>query len=161
MVPAYFVEMQELPLLPSGKIDLRALPPPRDAAGKLPRRTGELTPAEAKLASIWCELLGLPEVGTMDDFFDAGGHSLLGMQLLARISEQFDVDIPVRSLFDNPTIDWLAREIETAKAEGRTSHRNKIRPQPRRESNLAVLAAELDKLTPEQVEFLFRQVRGG
>lgn len=161
MVPAYFIEMRELPLLPSGKIDLRALPPPRDAGGKLSRRTGELTPTEAKLASICCELLELPDVGTMDDFFDAGGDSLLAMQLLARISEQFDVDIPVRSLFDNPTIDWLAREIETAKAEGRKSHRNKIRPQPRRESNLAALAAELDKLTPEQVEFLFRQVRGG
>ena len=118
MVPADFVEMHELPLLPSGKVDLRALPPPRDNANASPRLVGPRTPTEAKLAAFWCELLEVPEVGVTDDFFDLGGDSLLAMQLLARISKQFEVDIPVRSLFDTPTIDRLALEIETAKADG-------------------------------------------
>jgi amino acid adenylation domain-containing protein len=161
MVPTEFVEMNELPLLPSGKVDLRALPPPRDNATVSPRPVAPRTPVEAKLAAFWCELLEIPEVGVTDDFFDVGGDSLQAMQLLARISKQFEVDIPVRSLFDTPTIDRLARKIETAKANGRTSRLGEIRPQPRQEPNLDLLAAELGKLSPEQMEFLLRQVRGG
>jgi acyl carrier protein len=153
--------MNELPLLPSGKVDLRALPPPRDNATVSPRPVGPRTPTEAKLAAFWCELLEIPEVGVTDDFFDVGGDSLQAMQLLARIRKQFEVDISLRSLFDTPTIDRLAREIETAKANGRTSRRGEIRPQPRQEPNLDLLAAELGKLSPEQIEFLLRQLRGG
>ena len=160
MVPADFVEMHELPLLPSGKVDLRALPPPGDDANASPRLVGPRTPTEAKLAAFWCELLEVPEVGVTDDFFDLGGDSLLAMQLLARIRKQLEVDIPVRSLFDTPTIDRLALEIETAKANGRTWRRDEIRRQPTQEPNLDLLAAELGKLSPEQIGFLLRQVRG-
>jgi acyl-coenzyme A synthetase/AMP-(fatty) acid ligase/acyl carrier protein len=160
MVPAHFVEMHELPLLPSGKVDLRALPLPGNNVNASPRVVGPRTPTEAKLAAFWCEVLELPEVGVTDDFFDLGGDSLLAMQLLARIRKQLEVDIPVRSLFDTPTIDRLALEIETAKANGRTRRRDEIRPQPTREPNLDLLAAELGKLSPEQIGFLLRQVRG-
>ena len=159
MVPAHFVEMRELPLLPSGKVDLRALPPPPGNANASSRLVGPRTPTEAKLAAFWRELLEVPEVGVTDDFFDVGGNSLLAMQLLARIRKHFEVDIPVRALFDTPTINWLAREIETAKAQGRNSRHREIRPQPRAEPNLDLLARELSKLSPEQIEFLLRQVR--
>jgi amino acid adenylation domain-containing protein len=160
MVPADFVEMQELPLLPSGKVDLRALPPHCDNANASRRLVEPRSPTEAQLAALWCELLEVPEVGVTDNFFDVGGDSLLALQLLARIREQLEVDIAVRSLFDTPTIDRLALEIETAKANGRTPCRYKIRPQPTREPNLDLLAAELGKLSPGQIESLLRQVRG-
>ena len=160
MVPADFVEMSELPLLPSGKVDLRALPPPHGKGNASSPLVGPRTPTEAKLAAFWRELLEVQEVGVTDDFFDDGGNSLLAMQLLARIRKHFEVDIPVRGLFDTPTIDGLAREIETAKAEGRNSRRAEIRPQPRGEPNLDLLATELRKLSPEQIEFLLRQARG-
>jgi acyl carrier protein len=160
MVPAHFVEMRELPLLPSGKIDLRGLPPPCGNASASSHLVGPRTSTETKLAAFWRELLEVSEVGVTDDFFDVGGDSLLAMQLLARIRKHFEVDIPVRTVFDTPTIDWLAREIETARAEGRISRRGEIRPQPREEPNLDLLATELSKLSPEQIDFLLRQVRG-
>jgi amino acid adenylation domain-containing protein len=160
MVPAEFVEMHEWPLLPSGKVDLRALPPPRDNANASPRVVQPRTPMQAKVAAIWRELLEVPEVGVTDDFFDGGGDSLLAMQLLARIRQELEVDIPVQSLFDRPTIERLALEIEAAKANGCTPRRNAIRPQPTREQNVGLLAAELGKLSPEQIEFLLSQLRG-
>jgi acyl carrier protein len=160
MVPAEFVKMHELPLLPSGKVDLRALPPPPENANGSLRIVGPRTPTEAKLAAFWCEILEIPEVGVTDDFFDSGGDSLLAMQLLARIRKQLEVEIPVRRLFDMPTIDRLAREIETAKANGCAPRRDHTRPQPAQEPRLDLLAAELGKLAPEQIEFLLRQVRG-
>jgi acyl carrier protein len=160
MVPAEFVRMHELPLLPSGKIDLRALPPLPENANASPRVIGPRTPTEAKLAAFWCELLEVPEVGVTDDFFDIGGDSLLAMQLLARIRRQLEVEISVRSIFDMPTIDCLAREIETAKANERAPRRDEIWPQAAPEPRLDLLAAELGKLSPNQIEFLLRQVRG-
>jgi amino acid adenylation domain-containing protein len=160
MVPAEFVKMHELPLLPSGKVDLRALPPPPENAKAPPRVVAPRTPTEARLAAFWCEVLEVPQVGVTDDFFDIGGDSLLAMQLLARIRKQLEVEIPIRSLFDTPTIDRLAREIETAKANGYAPRRDHIWPQPAREPRVDLLAVELGKLSPEQIEFLFRQVRG-
>jgi acyl carrier protein len=160
MVPAEFVRMHELPLLPSGKIDLRALPRFSNEASESPRVVAPRTPTEAKLAEFWCELLGVAEVGVTNDFFDMGGDSLLAMQLLARIRRQLEVEIPVRTLFDMPTIDYLAREIETAKANGCAPRRNQPRPQAAQEPRLDLLAAELCKLSPEQIECLLRQVKG-
>jgi amino acid adenylation domain-containing protein len=159
MVPAEFVEMHELPLLPSGKVDLRSLPSPRNNANASPRAVGPRTQTQAKLAAFWCELLKVPEVGVTVDFFDVGGDSLLAMQLRARIREQFEVDVPVRSLFDTPTIERLAQEIEMVKASGAPPRREGIRPQPTQKPNLDLLAAELGKLSPEQIEFLMRQIR--
>jgi acyl carrier protein len=151
--------MHELPLLPSGKVDLRALPRPRGTANTSAGAVGPRSMTEAKLAAFWCELLEVPEVGVTDDFFDIGGDSLFAMQLLARIRQQFEVDISVRSLFDTPTIERLALEIEMAKANGRTQRRNGIRPQPTRSPNLDLLAEELGKLSQEQIESLLRQIR--
>ncbi len=159
MVPAEFVEMHDLPLLPSGKVDLRGLLQPRQNANVPPHAVAPRTPTQAKLAELWCELLEVPEVGMTDDFFDLGGDSLLAMQLLARIRQQFEVDMPVRSLFDRPTIERLALEIEKAKLNGNPPRRGGIRPEPTRNPNLDLLAAELGKLSPEQIESLLRQIR--
>jgi amino acid adenylation domain-containing protein len=158
MVPAVFVDMRELPLLPSGKIDRRALPvPPAAEASAAPWHVAPRNETEAGLAAIWCDLLHLPEAGVTHNFFDLGGHSLLAMQVLARIRRQFEVDVSIRSLFDAPTIEGLAREIEKAKASGAAPRLRAIRP--RQEPRMDTLAAELSKLSPEQIELLLQQVR--
>jgi amino acid adenylation domain-containing protein len=160
MVPAIFVEMRELPMLPSGKIDRRALPEPPTARAHLaphPRRPRNKT--EAKLISFWLELLHLREVALNQNFFDLGGDSLLAMQLLGRIRRQFHVDVPIRGLFETPTIEGLVRMIEVARDNGATPRRSKIQPRPMQEPGLDVLAAELNKLSPEQIELLLQQVR--
>ena len=110
MVPSALVLVKDLPLTPSGKVDRRALPAPgavrRDVADR-PR-----TAAEATLAGMWAELLGLPEIGVRDNFFDLGGHSLLAAQLVARIEAVFQTTLPLRSLFEAPTVAQLAALIE-------------------------------------------------
>ncbi len=119
MIPAAFVFMDALPLTPNGKIDYRALPAPdsirsdREAICVEPR-----TPVEEELAKIWAGVLRVEQVSIHDNFFDLGGHSLLVTQLLFRIRETFQVELPLRSLFEIPTIASLAENIELARQTG-------------------------------------------
>jgi amino acid adenylation domain-containing protein len=158
MIPTVFVPMRELPLLPGGKVNRRVLPAPvahQNPPASYPRPQSE---TEVELAAIWCELLRVPEVGPTQDFFGLGGHSLLAMQVLARVRRQFEVDVSIRSFFDIPTIEGLAREIEVARATGAAPHVRPIRPC--HEPKLDALAAELAKLSPAQIDRLLRQMRG-
>ncbi|HEY0512098.1 MAG TPA: amino acid adenylation domain-containing protein, partial [Thermoanaerobaculia bacterium] len=112
MVPAHIVVLDALPLTPHGKVDRAALPEPDlqvGGSGEPPR-----TPAEAAMAGLWREVLGLDEVGREDDFFELGGHSLLATQLVARAREAFGVEVPLRAIFDTPTVAALAAWIEPA-----------------------------------------------
>jgi acyl carrier protein len=115
MLPASFVVLDEWPLTPGGKIDLRALPAP-DSAKLQGRDTlvAPRTPVEQTLASIWSELLGLSLVGIHDNFFESGGHSLLATQLISRVREKFQVEVALRQLFEHPTIESFATAIEEA-----------------------------------------------
>jgi amino acid adenylation domain-containing protein len=115
MVPASFVLLDEWPLTPGGKIDLKALPAP-DVARSQGRGTpiAPRTPVEQALASIWSELLGLTRIGIHDNFFESGGHSLLATQLISRVRERFQVDVALRQLFERPTIELFAIVIEEA-----------------------------------------------
>ncbi len=122
MVPTAFVVLEALPLTPNGKVDRRALPvpeeadrPPLEEAFVAPR-----TPVEEALAGIWEEVLGLEGVGIHDDFFELGGHSLLAAQVMGRLNEHFGVELPVRALFDAPTVAGLALAITQAQAEAET-----------------------------------------
>ena len=115
MIPSSFVLLDDWPLTPGGKIDLKALPAP-DIARSHGRGTtiAPRTPVEQMLASIWSELLGLARIGIHDNFFESGGHSLLATQLISRVRERFQVDVALRQLFERPTIESFATVIEEA-----------------------------------------------
>jgi amino acid adenylation domain-containing protein len=107
MVPSIFMAIPALPLTPSGKLDRAALPSPDEADGPRPYRE-PLGPAEQTLAKIFGEVLGLGRIGADDDFFDLGGDSLKGMQIVSRTRERLGADLRIRDLFDHPTVARLA-----------------------------------------------------
>jgi len=132
MVPALFVELSELPLLPSGKIDQRALPPPSSEARIATREQIEpRDEIERRLVSIWRELLEIKGFGVTDNFFELGGNSLVAMQVLARVRKVFEVEVSIRSFFDGPSIEELRQEIAKAKASGAIPRRAPIVPRAR------------------------------
>ena len=113
MIPAAFVYMDEFPLTANGKVDRRALPKPEQSRDELESIfVAPRTEKEKQLAQIWIELLGIEKVGVHDSFFELGGHSLIGTQLISRIRDVFSVELPLRALFENPTIAGLAQAIE-------------------------------------------------
>ena len=113
MLPSHLIALETLPLTPNGKIDHAALPKPAPKLAPVePLATTTYTPIQASLASIIAQLLKIEHVKLEDNFFMLGGHSLLGAQVITRISETFGVDLPLRSLFNAPTISLLATEIE-------------------------------------------------
>jgi acyl carrier protein len=115
MVPAAFVLLDALPLTPNGKLDRRALPPPDQRAfGPQATFMAPRTPIEAVLVQIWADVLRRKQISLQDNFFALGGHSLVATQLMARVREAFQVDLPLRSLFEAPTVAGLARQIEGA-----------------------------------------------
>ncbi len=112
MIPSTFVTLERLPLSPSGKVDRQALPAPdpvpiTDAdVTALPRTGLELT-----IATIWAEVLGVSRIGVDDNFFHLGGHSLLAIQVVSRIRRIVAVDLPLRALFEQPTVAGLAARL--------------------------------------------------
>ena len=114
MVPAAFVLLDALPLLPNGKVDRLALPAPNQTRPELEAHyIAPRTPIEQEIANIWADVLGLKQVGVHDNFFDLGGHSLLAAQLASRLAEAFGVDLSLRRVFEAPTVADLAYAIET------------------------------------------------
>lgn len=114
MVPAIFVRLDAVPLSPNGKIDLTRLPPPAEAnlLGKTPARP-PASPTEEKLLIMMRGLLENDAVTAEDNIFLAGGHSLLGMQLVMRLRNTFGVDVTLRQLFEAPTVERLAVLVES------------------------------------------------
>jgi acyl carrier protein len=113
MVPSTFVELDQLPLSDHGKLDRSALPVPTaltvldDDSFEAPQ-----SPIEERVASFLTVLLGVARVGRDDNFFDLGGHSLLGAQMITKIHESFGVELSLRSIFDHPTLREMSWEIE-------------------------------------------------
>jgi amino acid adenylation domain-containing protein len=135
MLPSSVVLMDEFPLTPNGKIDRRALPAPE------PLRQGDAselaeprTKAEKQMAAIWAEVLRLERVYADDNFFDLGGHSLLATQLVTRVREGFQVELPLQRIFEAPTVAALASVVEAAQVDA-----------------MAALLDDLDDLSDDEV----------
>ncbi|PTL74929.1 non-ribosomal peptide synthetase, partial [Vitiosangium sp. GDMCC 1.1324] len=115
MVPSTFVVLEQLPLTPNGKINRKALPAPEAPQDSGAEYIAPRTPTEEKLAAIWAEVLSVPRIGAEDNFFELGGHSLLATRVLSRLRTAFEVELPVRALFEAPTLSALALKIDEAR----------------------------------------------
>ncbi len=132
MVPPVFVEMLEFPRTPNGKIDRRALPVPAPVSADI--RENFVAPRnrlEEIVAGIWAELLGLDQVGIFDELFELGAHSLTLTRAAARIRDQFKAEIPLRCLFDSPTVAGLAAALEMVLEKEQQFDLKPIKPVPR------------------------------
>ncbi|HEX9940914.1 MAG TPA: amino acid adenylation domain-containing protein, partial [Thermoanaerobaculia bacterium] len=149
MVPSAWVQLETLPLTPNGKVDRKALPAP---AVELRTSTAPRTPIEEVLAGLWAQVLGVETVGAEDSFFDLGGHSLLATQVVSRVRGAFGVELPLRRIFEAPTLARLAGEIEAAMRADRGMEAPPLRPVPR-DGDLPLSFAQerlwfLDRLQP-------------
>jgi acyl carrier protein len=142
-VPSAFVFLDALPLTPHGKLDRRALPAPdHDKPEQRKTFVAPRTPVEKEVARIWAEVLGLPQVGIYDNFFELGGHSLKATQIMSRLRDTLRVELPLRTIFEEPTVEGLAgvltwRQIEAAAPE-----------------DVARLVVELEALSNETAQHL-------
>ncbi len=118
MIPSAFVLLKSLPIAPSGKVDRRALPAPDWKLQSNGIYVAPSTPIEEILASIWAKVLKLEKVGIHDNFFELGGHSLLATQVISQMRQAFEIELPLRGLFEAPTISKFARHIEKAISAG-------------------------------------------
>lgn len=113
MVPAVIDVVDRLPLTPSGKVDRRALPVPSTAIGAAAAHVAPRNAVEVQLSDIWRECLGVERVGIHDDFFAAGGHSLLAAQMVARVRRVWGVELPIRAIFESPTVAGVGERLQT------------------------------------------------
>ena len=161
MVPARFVVMEQFPLLPSGKVNRKAL---RATAGVPLAEQGMAPPrseTEQALAEIWKELLKVDEVGVEQNFFELGGHSLLVLQVMARIRRKFGLEMPVRTMFEEPTIAGLAAAVEKADAQGLKARtpilERRARPATASTANREALLAQLGQLSKDEIQNLLKR----
>jgi amino acid adenylation domain-containing protein len=116
MVPATFINLEALPLMVNSKLDRRALPPPTEDVVEVDEDSSDDgNPIEEMLSNIFAEVLGINKVGVDDNFFELGGHSLLASQLLLQVQRAFQLELPMRSFFEKPTVAGLSESIEIAR----------------------------------------------
>ncbi|BAY48984.1 peptide synthetase [Scytonema sp. HK-05] len=158
MMPSAFMILKALPLTPNGKVNRQALPAPELARPDLEKSFAEpRTPIEEVLAAIWIDILRLEQVGIHDNFFELGGHSLLATQVISRLRKVFQVELPLRCLFESPTIAELAETIEKTMKAGQGLMAPPIVPVPR-EKNLPLSFAQqrlwfLHQLAPHDTSY--------
>ncbi|MFN6534911.1 MAG: amino acid adenylation domain-containing protein [Nostoc sp. EkiNYC01] len=113
MMPTNFVILEALPLTPNGKVDRKALPALDKVLPEFEEKfVAPQTAMEKQLVTIWMEVLGLQQIGINDNFFELGGHSLLATQVISRINKNLDIELPIRRIFELPTIAKLAKNLE-------------------------------------------------
>jgi amino acid adenylation domain-containing protein len=132
MLPSAFVQLDELPRTLNGKIDRKALPA-LDAmqAGRENGSSGRHTPVEEIISGIWCEVLKLPSVARGDNFFNLGGHSLLVTHTILRVRDILKVELPIRSLFESPTLAQFSQLVQEQLGKGKQHELTTITPAPR------------------------------
>ncbi|MEM8722032.1 MAG: amino acid adenylation domain-containing protein [Cyanobacteria bacterium P01_G01_bin.39] len=113
MIPSAWMQLEALPLTPNGKVDRKALPIP-DFTLNTTNYIAPHTPHQEILVNIWQSVLNIEQVGIEDNFFELGGHSLLTTQVVSKIRQVFEIELPLRSLFEKPTISGLAQELDEA-----------------------------------------------
>ncbi len=160
MVPAVYHVLDALPLTPNGKVDRGALPAPEPVESGLTRHlVPPRGPIEEAVAPIWAAVLGQPisRVGVHESFFNQGGHSLLAAQLLSRLRDLFGVELPLRTLFEDPTVAGVARWIEEARRAGHGLELPPLLPAERPAEIPLSFAQQslwfLDQLSPGQATF--------
>jgi amino acid adenylation domain-containing protein len=133
LVPSLFMIVHRLPLTPSGKLDRRALPPlPGTHEDHGQAHAAPRTRAEERVAQVWRESLGVSKVGIYDSFFDLGGDSHLALQVMSRLQTLFRVEIPIRAIFQFPTIADLTVQMNAfVGSAGSLAHRNRVITAPR------------------------------
>jgi acyl carrier protein len=119
MVPSAFVVLDRFPLTPNGKVDRQALPQPDIQSSSAAEFAPPETETEKALADIWREVLGIKRVGLSDNFFDLGGHSLMATRVASRVTLTFGVRLPLRALFEHPTLASLSAQIDNLRSNGR------------------------------------------
>ena len=124
MVPAAYMRLEQMPLTPNGKLDRAALPAAGEAPDAAPGRAVPVGALEEALAGIWARLLKVRQVGRGDDFFVLGGTSLLAVRLITRIREELKLDVPLATLFAQPSLGGFAAAVEATVAGGGTSLAN-------------------------------------
>jgi acyl-coenzyme A synthetase/AMP-(fatty) acid ligase/acyl carrier protein len=117
MVPSGVILLDALPLTPNGKVDRAKLPEPENDHTEARSFIAPRTPTEIQLAAIWADVLKRDTIGATDNFLALGGHSLLAIRLLGKISKAFGVRLPLRSLFESPTVEQIAAAVDKAVAE--------------------------------------------
>jgi len=153
MVPSAFVALETWPLTPHGKIDYPALPPPEQAL--LATRNAyvpPLTTMEQMLVRIWIDILGVERIGVNDNFFEIGGHSLVATQVISRVQDTFQVRLPLRCVFEKPTIRELALTISQSQGEQKNTEVDAISRTIWRDTNQVL--ANLNNLSDDEVDSL-------
>ena len=154
MVPSFFVYIDKVPLTSNGKIDRKALPAP-DLSSRLvgDEYIAPQTSLEQELCSIWKDVLKIDKIGIYDNFFKLGGHSLLATQVISRIRNVYNIDIPLRALFEHPTIESLSQTVHSLKKENILSSLPPLIPMERNGPLPLSFAQQrlwfLDQLLPE------------
>ncbi len=115
MIPSYIIHLDKLPLTANGKIDRKALPEPDGSITTGVEYVAPSNEIEEKLVGIWSEVLGIEKIGVNDNFFELGGHSLKAINISAKINKELNVAVPLREMFEAPTIKGLARYVESTK----------------------------------------------
>jgi acyl carrier protein len=145
MIPARFVFLEQMPVSPHGKVDRKALPEPVDESSPREEFVAPRTPMERRMAEIWCQVLGRTTVGIRDNFFELGGHSLLLTRIVARIRDEFQVDLPVAKFFQGPTIEQLVLSVQATQVEKRGWE------------NINAILDNLENMSDDEVEQALRQ----
>jgi acyl carrier protein len=120
MVPSAIIHVETFPVSPNGKIDRQALPLPRHPSSAQPSLVGARTETEVAIAAIWADVLKREAIGVEDTFFSVGGNSLQAAQVISRIRRHFSLDLPLRWLYERPTVALLASEVDRARSTAET-----------------------------------------
>jgi amino acid adenylation domain-containing protein len=153
MLPSDFILLSSLPRTATGQLDVAALPSPETERPPLEQTfVAPTTVVEKELVHIWSQVFGLAKIGIRDNFFHLGGHSLLATQVISRARDSFQVELPVRRLFESPNIEGLAKFIETSR-EGQTDAVLRAIRTPR-----ADILNRLDELSEAEVDSLLHEM---